>query len=135
MLARFICGKRTITHPQFISFPAEAKAAEAAASASSATLPPTHVYMPQVSCLCQSGRYQPDVIADVSILALILCSKIDFMLKKRVEFKPRMIFHLDDRIISMLKNVFTAILKSVIELAAYGMSLLLHIMFFSLEFV
>lgn len=34
-----------------ISPPAEAKAAEAAASASSASLPSTHVYLPQVSCL------------------------------------------------------------------------------------
>lgn len=41
-----------------VSLPAEAKAAEAAASASCATLPPTHVYLPQVSCppsLCHTS--------------------------------------------------------------------------------
>lgn len=48
--------------PSFVSlaFPAEAKAAEAAASASCATLPPTHVYLPQVSCpscFCYTGFF------------------------------------------------------------------------------
>lgn len=120
LLAWFICGKRTITHAIHL-FSSRGQSSWSSSKCQQChTAPHTCVHATGELPICQSGRYQLDVIADVSILALILCSKNDFMIKKiPVEFRPRIIFRLDYRFISMFKNVFTAILKSIIELTKW----------------